>query len=417
MVALSRVLNRVQLVETLSREQRQSLVEQIGSSDSTIFQNLDVFAFADKLRDAGAILDDSQIDAVAEHIRSEMLRLGVLSENVLSSTPVVPQQVQFPTSLKLETDKSPSQLSLAELVKKLAENPSDLELKNELLSRPIVVKVTSAVGTRFAFKTESKFDAEKVLRFLNHLTSGKPAPRKFEDSFPISLDAALGISNLVWFNPLLRGQKLFDGLDYDNDQNWNDVPQQIREAVLWARFSQHTNFPKGDIDIWTEFERISSGTGRWKNVIEDYQQFIAEDNAPVALKFVDGIEEFVGIVQEENPPKKSDEGANTFGKLGNQSAQDAVRACAEESIRIRHYNKSVRQKIVSNLQIDSYNVDLDAIVLDRCVINSYNVQGKVYTPIGLNVEENSYGIEVEQIQMSWADLLTLCQQWRGALRG
>ena len=408
MVALSRVLNRVQLAETFSTEQRQSLVEQIGSSDSTIFQNLDVFAFADKLREAGAILDDSQIDAVAEHIRSEMLRLGVLSENVLSSAPAVPQQVQFPTSIKWETDRVPTQLSLAELLKKLGENPSDLELKNELLSRQIVVQATTVAGTRFAFKTESEFDANKTLRFLNHLASGKPAPRKFEDAFAVSLDAALGIQNLIWFNPLISGQKLYDGVDFENDQNWNEISQTTREAVLWARFTQHNNFPKGDIDVWSELDRISSGTGRWKNIVEDYQRFIAEGNAPVALKFVEGIEEFVGVMKEENQPKKSEEVTrNPSGKR--EQAIDPLsrlRGLSEGSDSFSGA-RTIQPGIYSEVSV-SGSVTVDRIICLNGGSCSGASRGTMYVPQGVRISMSGAS-SVQVLKRSPDELYAIAQ--------
>jgi hypothetical protein len=218
-----------------------------------------------------------------------------LREN--QSVQTQPAQQTFPTSIKLEADKTPQQMKLGELLLELAKNPTDSEIKSELMSRPIIVKITSIVGLRFGFKKASgEFDVDSTLQFINNIDSGKPAQRKVNGLFPILLDSALGLVSIVWFNPLLKGKKLYEGLDYENDMDWNTVPEKNREAVMWSRITLHKNFPASP-DVWTEFDAIVGGTSRWKNIIEDYDRHLEEGGDNMSIKYTEGVEELVEALQ------------------------------------------------------------------------------------------------------------------------
>ena len=295
MTIMSRVLARVQQNDCLTAEIKSHLVTQIGTSDSAIFKDLDAFAFADKLTELGVELDENQLDIISEHLRAEMDRLALFPKNQS-----VTHATAFPSSLKIEMEKTPPNMNLSELLVALATSPNDSELKQQLLSRPVVTKITALVGSRFAFKTSDEvLDAQKTLGFLNHLDSGKPAPRKWENSFPILLDAALGLTSLIWYNPLVVGGKLYEKIDYENDLDWNSVEQDRIEAAVWAQQTRHDKYPQTGFDIWTEFEKISVPvlSGRWQMIVEDYLQFIAEGNARVNL-----------VKKEEETAKKPEPG-------------------------------------------------------------------------------------------------------------
>lgn len=398
MVAFSRFLGRVQPSEVFSEEVKNSLVLNV---DTSVFSGLDVFGFSDKLKEVGAVIDDdNQRDSIAEYLRSEMIRLGMFETSIVSTVPT--PQIQFPTSLKLETDKTPQTMTILEILILLGTNPNDTEAKQELMKRPLVVQITSVVGFRFAFKNESRFDAQKTMRFINHIASGKPAPRKFEDSFAIALDSALGHSNIIWFNPLLKGQKLYDGIDYENDLNWNDINPQIREAVLWSRFNQHKNFPSGDIDMWTEFDKISSGTGRWKNIVEDYERYLSEDNSPIALKFVEGVEDVLLQILAEP-------GSQSSGTRRDGTPSLSFKDLSQFSI--GHVTSGNSDKNISNCIVDSIatgNGDIycsDVICLGEIKTGNSELHGTIYCQLRTQVREGNSSCRAKIVRLSEVELV------------
>jgi hypothetical protein len=297
MTTFAQVLSVSQAVEGLSEED----LDLIASKEA-IGQKLDTEIAAMSDVELAQLLHQNELFGtlrICGGKASKLLDLPAikrLSENQ-QSVQAVTQAPQFPTSIKLEADKTPQQMKLVELLLELVKNPSDTELKSELMSRPTVVKATSVVGLRFGFKKSSgEFDADSTLQFINNIDLGKPAQRKVNGLFPILLDSALGLVSIVWFNPLLKGEKLYEGLDYENDMDWNTVPEKNREAVMWSRVTLHKNFPASP-DVWTEFDAIVVGTGRWKNIIEDYDRHLEEGGEKVSIKYTEGVEEIVEAFQ------------------------------------------------------------------------------------------------------------------------
>ena len=397
MVAFSRFLARVQTSKSYTEELKNSLALTV---DTGIFAGLDVFAFADKLKESGAIIDEAELDSIADYLRSEMIRLGMF-DSVQASQPVV-SPIQFPTSLKLEVDKTPLNMTLSELLDHLGKNPNDTEAKQELMRRPLIVQTTTIVGLRFAFKTETGLDSQKTLRFINHIASGKPSPRKFEDSFAISLDSSLGLSNVIWFNPLLKGQKLYDGIDYENDINWNEINPQIRESVLWSRFNQHKNFPSGDIDIWTEFEKIPSGTGRWKNIIEDYKRYLSEDNAPITLKFVEGIEDVLLQILAEPGSQSSGTRRDgtpslSFNDLSQLSIGDVISG---------NSTKNISNCIVDKIRTGNGDIHCSNVIcLGSITTGNSELYGTIYCQLRTQVREGNSSSHATLIRLSEVELV------------
>ena len=403
MVAMSRVLARVSASETFSEELKNLLTQQVGSTDSTAFAGLDVFAFADKLQESGALVDNSQIDAVAEHLRAEMLRLGVLIQGQSS-----PQTTTFPTSLKLEVDKTPQTMNLLEILKVLALSPSDSELKQELLGRKLVLQAKSKVGLRFCFKTEAGLDADKTARFLNFLAGEKPVPRKFEGSFAVPLESALGLVSIIWFNPLIQGEKLYEGIDLEKDLDWNTVPELHREAVFYARTTRHKNFPQNP-DIWAEFDAIVSGSGRWKNIIEDYNQHLSEGGQKCPIIFTEGVEEVVSALHEIFHDAKRDGGAtrNPSGTCsGNVFTFSDLQTFSTGNVKSGVSRKDVSDCIVSSISSNVGDIRCTNVICIGAInVGVGDINGTIYCSLRQQPNEGVGDFNANLIRLSDNELV------------
>jgi hypothetical protein len=310
------------------------------------------------------------------------------------------------------------QMTLTEALDHVNSNRVDMGMQFTFLARPDVVQAVKVAGTEaiFVSTTPNSVDSTAGSNFISALLGGDPYKQTYCGSFLLTLGMTLG-TTLFQFKHPFDGSKLGStkidslGLDF----SVSTFTSEKFEAFVWMQGNSNTIPPNFKAEI-----AKSSAFVLYQDVITDgfitQGVLLAFRHAKNTLRDPNALS--VDVIY------RSDKPAVIVGKVPlepptaqEKTYEDRVREFAKANIIVKNYGKTYRREITSTLRVDAYDTTLsEVIVLDRCTIDAYNVNGTVYTPIGLEIAENSYGIEINQIQLTWERLLDKCVEWRGNLR-
>lgn len=240
-------------------------------------------AFDKALTEAGASVDaiktlkDNEITNLDELKKLDLDKLLKMGVKMGSAQKLVDKLGEKKVE-NIATDK----MSVEELLKYLIVNPKHEKALEALKGNKLVQESEQKAQTSrwAAVGEDKKLDPAITVAYLNYLKKGGKPDTIFKDKHLKLLEVALGnTEETVWYHPLFESEQIVDGIH--NNLDWTTVDQELLKALLWARRTNHKDFPK-DPDAFQLHEKavVKPLTDpRLKKILTDFKLALEEEEA------------------------------------------------------------------------------------------------------------------------------------------
>lgn len=327
--------------------------------------------------------------------RSRSAGAGVLEERVGSPDSPVRVEVSMPKTFE--------QMNVQELLAHLVANPGDTEALGAL-RRKDAVFAAAAKTDEWVIPVECEdtkgpvsMDIEATLAYLAYLgKKGASRQRMFRSRRPISIEQVLGITETGMIHPLFEGCVIQDGLDQWGC-DWSGVNRTLMRAILWARRTNHTLFPRtiDPIDAHDELT-LSPMNRRWSAIWADYNFALGkEDPAAVAITLA--------------VPKDTGDSSAARSVLGviltaKVNLESAVREMSLGDSTVTGSDRVVTGVYDNLVASGSDMVFRDVIVLGSAVITGSDINGTVWLAPGATIRCSGSDMRLKQYRRNWQQL-------------
>jgi hypothetical protein len=304
-------------------------------------------------------------------------------------------QPQGPLGVTVTAGKRPGDLTVRELLERLAAEPGEFD---DIAAALRATRPVRAAGQNpWALPDGSGgLDAARTAEYLEYLSRPGSIPQRLwpphGGTRPATLESVFGREARLMLNPFTGA--VFSGLDeWGND--WNALPEQVHLAMLWAVAGGHRNLPAvPDARRLTGDLFARKRPAYMREIAEDFEEARRRDPQLAAMSRWFTGETAAGTA---SPAPRARRTEDEYRQILRGAAQ-ARRDLMSGSIRLGPV-------VVASFSTMSGSVHLDGtVVLGHSDTMSGSLDGTAYVPHGVTISTMSGSCRLDVYEKSWADL-------------
>ncbi|HET6746856.1 MAG TPA: hypothetical protein VFH06_01990 [Candidatus Saccharimonadales bacterium] len=323
-----------------------------------------------------------------------------------------------PQEFVLKAPTPLSEMSVKELLQLAIEGKGDTSKVLNFLKAHEDVRAaqykTEGTNEIIVPNADGSVNVDETVKYITNLASkfGRTI-RKVAGQYPITIDEAFNLTRMVMIDPVaLEFVYVGDPDKYGLGLVLSELDEGILKALNWALITGHEAMPR-DLDKFAQeefFEQLFNDRlpARVRRIIDDHKRAVTKGDL-----VAQGV---VCRMSEEQATQMLGQfggGGVTMsgGSAGRSSAVDYEALVREHAalyrsdITITSYNREVKGKICSQLNIHSYNTIVrNTVVLDSCRVTSYSNVVDIIMPPGKDVDDSSYSNSVNVTNMTWEQI-------------